>query len=87
MEDEADAFVSEGGELGVGHAADVDAVEFDVAGVGSVEAAAEFEEGGFAGAAATDYGCEGSTGELEVGVFKDFDGAISTAVGFGDVFA
>lgn len=87
LEYEADAFVSEGGELGVGHAADVDAVEFDVAGIGSVEAAAEFEEGGFSGAAAADDGREGSAGELEVGVFKDFDGAISTAVCFGYVFA
>lgn len=87
MEDEADAFVSEGGELGVGHVVDLNAVELDVAGIGSVEAAANFKEGGFSGTAAANDGCEGTTGKLEVGVFKDFDGAVSTAVGFSDVFA
>lgn len=86
LPDEADFAIAEVAEGGVGELGDVLGSEEDAAGCGTVKAAEEVEESGFAGAGFADDRDSLALGDFELEVLEDDDFRLAGRVALGQIF-
>src|SRR5262249_15245972 len=85
LEDEADPPPAQQGALAFGEAAELGAVETDLAAVGGLDAGDQIEQRGFAGAAAAEQDHQLAAADLEVEAGQHLVLAAAFAEGFGDL--